>query len=378
MISSDTKNRLMIMAILLIAFSVLAEVVVRWQLAKNPRLLYGKYPPNSLESFERGNFYYKPHHYYALELNPNYIKKDGSKPHNRHGLRGPEIPHKKDSEFRIACLGGSSTLSVLVRRHGATYPGQLEQHLNDGLNKPLFRVINGGIGTYTSAETLSAYIYKISELDPDLLILYQGVNDSHSAYYAKDHRDYRQHRRVWNLREGSYHQPANTFPPKWLSWLSRYSKVAHKISRYYYPYEAHIWGYSLRDYELTREQAWNKIDAKNFGDAFKKNTDSLIRLATSVGIKVVLVTVKMNGGDPVLQKGVHKLNQITRQLAKNHKLPLFDLARMPLPKGQGSLLNAMHFTHRGNQWRGKILANFLRQNQLVPQGSRVQAVYGRR
>jgi lysophospholipase L1-like esterase len=92
---------------------------------------------------------------------------------NRWGYRGPVAGAKRQGEFRIVTLGGSTVLGWGIPSNDA-WPAQLEERLKR--RDPKFSVINLGYnndGAYAMLSVLEDYAY----LRPDLVILYEGYND---------------------------------------------------------------------------------------------------------------------------------------------------------------------------------------------------------
>ncbi len=96
---------------------------------------------------------------------------------NVHGYRGSVLGPKMPNEVRIAALGGSTTYGYGVGPD-QSYPAQLERALADALG-PRVRVTVANLGFNNDGAvcfkgTVEAYAY----LDPDIYIIYSGVNDS--------------------------------------------------------------------------------------------------------------------------------------------------------------------------------------------------------
>jgi lysophospholipase L1-like esterase len=93
------------------------------------------------------------------------------------GLRGEEFPiAKPPGEFRILCLGGSTTAGEEVRE-AETYPAQLEAMLRAHNPGRTIRVINGGIPAYDLPESLRLFELNQYRFDADVVTVYHGIND---------------------------------------------------------------------------------------------------------------------------------------------------------------------------------------------------------
>lgn len=102
---------------------------------------------------------------------------------NSLGLRGQPIQTKKpEGVFRIAVLGGSSVFGYLVPE-GQDSCCVLEELLRDrGIpSGKRVEVLNGGVPGFNMTQVRHRYEETIAPLDPDLVILYLGWNDSRLA-----------------------------------------------------------------------------------------------------------------------------------------------------------------------------------------------------
>jgi lysophospholipase L1-like esterase len=94
----------------------------------------------------------------------------------------------------VLALGGSTTFGVgLV--DGDTWPVALENQLNAAFAAARGRyrraeVINGGVPGYTSAESLIQLALRGVHLRPDVVILFQGLNDLRNAHSPALQTDY--------------------------------------------------------------------------------------------------------------------------------------------------------------------------------------------
>ena len=118
---------------------------------------------------------YTPHRYIGYYPTPNYIK--GNDRHNALGYRGDEIESPKPpGQFRIVCLGGSTTYTSDVKDYRKSYPYLLEKYLNgQGYNN--VTVINAGAGSWSSWESLINFQLRVLDIEPDLIIIYHSIND---------------------------------------------------------------------------------------------------------------------------------------------------------------------------------------------------------
>ncbi len=126
---------------------------------------------------------FRGHPFTNYRLNEAYRRSDGSSRHNSLGLRGPEVPAEKpEGAYRIVCLGGSTTYCTAVERDELAYPAQLERILREVHGDTRVEVLNAGVGGWSSWECLIDLELRILDLDPDLLVVYHGINDVYPRF----------------------------------------------------------------------------------------------------------------------------------------------------------------------------------------------------
>src|SRR5438309_1339872 len=99
---------------------------------------------------------------------------------NSLGYRSPERPRSKpDHAVRIVCSGGSTTFDLLAASNDATWPSQLESELRR--RGELVEVWNAGFPGWTSVENLISLAIRDIDLAPEIVVLFQGINDLQPA-----------------------------------------------------------------------------------------------------------------------------------------------------------------------------------------------------
>jgi uncharacterized protein YjbI with pentapeptide repeats len=98
---------------------------------------------------------------------------------NSYGLRGAEFQEQKhDIDFRIFAVGGSTTFGS-GDNDDETWSVHLQQIINEKITDKKIEVINGGVGGATTVSEYDLIKNKLSSFEPDLIIMYDGVNDYH-------------------------------------------------------------------------------------------------------------------------------------------------------------------------------------------------------
>ena len=134
---------------------------------------YADYAPDQLGSYSK----YLPHQTKSLH---SAVTGEMSEARiNNHGFRGADFTLRKGNDVvRVLALGASSTFGY-GSRDGETYPRQLEEILNRRATEGArFEVLNLGVPHATSDHVLSLFLAEALLLDPDIVVLYSGANDS--------------------------------------------------------------------------------------------------------------------------------------------------------------------------------------------------------
>jgi lysophospholipase L1-like esterase len=102
-----------------------------------------------------------------------------------------EIPEAaEEGEFRIFCVGDSSTLGFFVDQH-QTYPYQLQQLLDKRTDSnQRYKVINAGCVGFTSFQASRLLERWLPRIKPDLVILSVGFNEGTEARKSDKDVDY--------------------------------------------------------------------------------------------------------------------------------------------------------------------------------------------
>lgn len=299
---------------------------------------------------------YVPHPYLCYALNPGYVSLDGRNRHNALGFRGAEFaPEKPAGTYRIVCVGGSTVYDTEIEDWRASFPAQLEEILR-ARGHTAVEVVNGGVGGYTSFETLIDLALRVLEIQPDLVLIYQNTNDVHArlvppAQFRPDNSGYR---RPWHESE-----------PWWdHALVLRYLGVQ--------------WGFSPRNTleELTKvphDEARDPTQclAANSTRWFARNTEQMIVLARARGAEVMLASFAscpQRGGypaEPQYRRGFAENDAAQRALAQRLAVPYYDFAaEMPLAPELWD--DGVHNTAPGARTKAELFASFVAGHFLPP------------
>ena len=138
---------------------------------------------------------------------------------NSLGLRGRDVPRQKGpNTFRIICVGGSTTENQYVNDE-ETYPAQLERMLRAQYPSTDVEVLNAGRSAYSTAHTLINFQLNLVGLEPDLLVVYQAINDLMPMGYPDFQPDYRNFYTSYHLRR--LVETDLRHDPDWPAWFRK-------------------------------------------------------------------------------------------------------------------------------------------------------------
>ncbi len=325
---------------------------------------------------------YIPHRYIGYIPNPAY--RTPTDWHNSRGYRGDEfeVP-KPEGVFRIVCLGGSTTYSYGVDVYHESYPYLLQKELRErGYTN--VEVVNAGAGSYTSWETLLNLEFRVLDIDPDLLIVYHGLNDVYP-------------RMVWppeayvGDNSGSVRPLIEEVrvPPIWqYSTAARMFAVTLGLSE---PQSALDFTRHRRPdtyYELKfRQQVrsgtypsgiFTEVPMSEMLEAnppiyYERNLRDMVAISDAFDIPIVLSTFAYSMEFPEDERSrseywtaIDENNDAMRRVGEDTDAYLFDFATI-MPGDAKYFTDGRHYTAEGNAYRANLYADYLIENGLIPE-----------
>lgn len=319
-----------------------------------------------------------PHLWWYRDLDPylpylpNPAYRAGGLRHNSRGFRGRElrIPKPK-GVFRIAAVGGSTTYTVKVNDNAQTYPALLEALLRHEQGYTRVEVLNAGVAGYTSWESLINVAFRVLDVEPDLVIVYMGVNDMYTRFVQPEafRGDNSGYRRRWRL-------PEVDLPERLL--LVRVLRKALGLRP------------PLDIMQVATAPAHDRIEAEgtnlppqgkmalygglldaNSTRYYRRNLRSLAALARVNGAAVMLATFahspRMDDYRelPYFTRAFREHNQVMAEVAAELSLPLFDFAAT-MPTDPAYWADDRHVNERGSLVKARLFARFIVENRLIP------------
>ncbi len=318
---------------------------------------------------------YKPHRYLGYTLTPNY--KEGKNRHNAKGFRGAAIQSlPSDSTYRIVCIGGSTTYTTHVKNYKESYPYLLQQYLkNRGFTS--VEVINAGVGGWNSWESFVNFQFRILPLQPDMVVIYHGLNDVHArlvwppAEYQPDNSGYRKANysldRSWItfLAHKSNILRIILVGTGKMAAITSWSTISKDASTSY------LWKFKKQYESGTYPQGiFKKVSAQKMINSnspvyFHNNIESLVKLAKSNAVKPVLATFATSSvfentlvNSPPYKEALLEHNKELKKLAKQEKTPILDFAQK-FPEDSTLYTDGRHMTKKGSRKKAEIFARFL-------------------
>lgn len=335
-----------------------------------------------------------PHRYLGYINTPSF--RHGADQHDSRGFRGEELASPKPAaEFRIACLGGSTTYSTTVADWRQSYPAQLQARLHE-LNHPNVRVINAGVQGWSSFESVLNLHLRLLELEPDLVIVYHGVNEVPPRLvwppeaYRGDNSGFRRRPASLNERGGLASLSALArcigIRAGWMPSSSALFELDPPTDTWVgEQFDRQMWSGAYPQ-ELFTQLPVERVLEANAPIHFRRNLESMMGMAHQHGFGLVLATYAHlpPPGEPrdssynsaTFARAIAETNEVVRELgrAENDDVWLFDYATaLPLErrhyhtwKRDGrELIDIHHPNAEGYRLQAETFARFLVDHDLL-------------
>jgi lysophospholipase L1-like esterase len=322
---------------------------------------------------------YSPHRYLGHYLTPGYAQ--GENRHNSLGYRSDEIVvPKPEGQFRIVCLGGSTTYTTEIDDYRKSYPNLLQEELKER-GYANVRVINGGVGAWTSWESLVNFEFRILDLEPDMIIVYHAVNDVR-ARFVWPHEAYR------GDNSGAI-SPLEMSMPSILEYstLMRYVMIRMGLVKPHSSMDRHLaaqppTNLTMEFHQQNRKSTYpdgvfrevraEQILAANPPVYFRRNIEHMVVIAKHRGIKTVLVTFARSTefpefplvSSPECRAAYREMNDTLKSIARELDVHLFDFAAQ-FPTDRRYYTDGVHVNVEGVKLKARLFADYLVDNQLI-------------
>jgi len=307
-----------------------------------------------------------PHPYLSYYPTPGYRK--GQTFHNSLGYRNNEFPlEKPGGVYRIVALGGSSTYDVRIEDNNQTFTAQLEKLLKEEYGYQQVEVINAGVPGYNSWEILTNLEFRVLDLDPDLVIIYEGTNDVHARLVAPSayRGDNAGRRQVWQIPPVALWQQSAL-----LRIVSRRMNFTRQVSVDDFVSSATYWSWPF-EFRLSGGDAEaTEILEKNPPVYLQRNLENMIAIAREQDVKIMLVTWAYSpylndyASKAYYQQGFQENNQVVIEVANSHHIPLFDFVKVMSQDAQ-YWADGRHNNEAGALVKATLFAEFIHNEGLI-------------
>lgn len=306
----------------------------------------------------------------------NYGLTTTHREHNSQGYRGDEfnIP-KEDGVYRIFALGGSTTYGEGVLPQ-ESYPALLQNILHEAYGYTHIEVVNAGVNAYSSFDSFANLTYHILDDEPDMLIIYHGVNDVRArlvdpTYYSSE-----------NLQRGYWNPDAlqKSLSP---SVLVRFISLRLGFSFNPNQFETILGtrGFVARCgiFETTCPTVDNRpasdIIAENPPVYFERNLLNINAIASTYDVDVIFSTwlyypSEVELPNPMalehMQDAVDEQNDLIHDTGREMNIPVIAFANNDALDSPEYWIDGMHMTASGAVLQAEFYAQYLIENNLLP------------
>ena len=377
--SRSSRCRSVALSVLALIVSVAVAELILWVIAPLP-------DPHAIDKRQMGERVYVPSSFrpgdtVLLYPEPGLpgVSGPGRLSINNAGYRGgPLAIPKPDGEFRIFMLGGSTTESLYLDDR-ETITHHLEQLLAE--HRPdarRVRVYNAGKSGDRSYDHVAMLAHRIVHLQPDLVIVFAGVNDMVAGLMREDYLLFEHGtavdrspvgrllrylstesqimRRVWAARHRQLHVDLR----RRITIVSDYAKKAALASA------------------QPVSDSLPRIDTLPYAE----NLATLAGIARAHGFEMIFMTQPstwMSEDDPdvrrwhwitylaetryreeLLEAALERYNETMRRSARTHGVTLLDLSHT-VPKSLAYFYDDVHLNEAGTRRVAELLANVIRE-----------------
>ena len=298
----------------------------------------------------------------------NYVANPIHPEHNRMGYRGNAITlPKPEGVFRIVTLGGSTTYSTGTSPE-ESYPALLQRTLRQDYGYTQVEVINGGMSGYSSWENFVNFAFRVLELEPDMIIVYAAVNDVVAREFGANNC-YRGHNEMRGLNIGRGLWTEQNQP---LSPSALHRMIGIRMGLIANPLDLQSAFHTVNVLCKPDPADWTLADRveANVPIYFERNLRNLLLVAQGNDVTPIVSTwsyyVEAERPDHWVE-AIEQHNDITRQLADELDVPLYDLAENLPVDAEFWEIDGIHLVTKGTREQANQYAKFLDESGLIPQ-----------
>jgi lysophospholipase L1-like esterase len=356
---------------------VLAELILRVFFADlpDPYEKY-KYGNQKLNQYIKSEF---PPDYHTFTLAEDGLPGvEGQKEFsiNNMGFRGDHmILPKPEDEFRIFIVGGS-TSECFYLDDSESIDKVLQTHLNKNRSQKLTtKVYNAGKSGDASDDHISMISHRMIHLEPDVIIVFSGINDLLRSMREYDYRHYVDKTLIrfpiWRSVATEFQIPRRIYYFKKRISPREAKQALEEIT---------IKSNYMEKTELCRAARLTERRPLTDVPSYSRNLLTIIGMLESHNVQLVFVTQQTTWNSQLdtavknrhwlryrdgvtyredyMDEALEMLNDAMRRLAIDEGVPLYDLAKS-MPKSLEYFYDDVHFNVRGADEGGRGLGAFL-------------------
>jgi lysophospholipase L1-like esterase len=326
------------------------------------RLRYGLY-----SEISPGEFSWTRHHYLNYYPTPNY--KLGLTSHNSLGYRNKEISlHKAQGLYRIVVLGGSTAYTLMVEDNEKTFTEQLEKVLKNTYGYENVEVINAAVGGYDSWESLINLEFRVLDIEPDMVIVYQGADDVHARLVSPEAYvgDNSGRRKKWEIPAIKLYEHSC-----FLRIISRLLGYTQPININFFVMAPTYEGACSVNYDQKSSDTMaNELLRKNPPVYFRRNLLNMAAIAKIHNVELVFATWTYSPyfgeyeSTPHYQQGFSDNNKVLKEVADSQNIPFFDFAKV-MSNERRYWADGRHVNEEGALLKAELFAEFIHRSGLI-------------
>jgi lysophospholipase L1-like esterase len=316
---------------------------------------------------------HKPHSDLRFEAEPGLPGMKGVSrwTTNNLGFRGDELVSPKPTdELRVFLIGGSTTECQILDDEDSL-DAVIQRTVQDGIrDRAQVRVYNAGISGDRSDDHVAMLTQRIVHLEPDIIVVFAGINDLLAAIRGHDY----------------LHLPIPARPPWMLiatqSQLGRLAYYLVNLSRPARELARDAPLVTNYRYGADRQKAAPAASGPPIFDTrgYANNLRTLVGVAASHGATLIFVTQQTTWASEVdstakdwqwllrvddvryseddMNDALERMNDAMRETANSMDAPLYDLARL-MPKSTEFFYDDVHFNTNGARVAGTQLSTVI-------------------
>lgn len=349
---------------------------------------------NKYKNFESNSYRYTVENFHPFLQ--TQISKHEELPVNSLGFRGEEITASKSADtFRIVILGGSTVLNreVSFENNAARV---LEKKLRKEFPDKNIEVINAGKDSYTTEHSLIQYMFNISDLDPDLIIMWHGYNDMNQSClnegvltHGEFKSDYSHSYALISNLVFEYFQLPPVIKVKLLTLDFGLRSLQDNL---YSDFTNKVTAAKRQQAAINYKSNKNTIDVHGFESlpAYERNLNFTVKTLNDQNIPMIIgnqaslfkddnsieevkrimfpaVPCQKNGKLYSLhsyKKGLDDFNKKTEEIANANNILFVDFDKI-IPKTSDYFFDSIHYTKKGNAKIAEALASLILLQNLI-------------